>query len=204
GAERLGDPATSSRKSSEEHQELLETLEKVQQKTSGIWKGASSEKAIDALTPLIESSKAATAGLHDSSGSMRNQAEALARTQGNLRPRYFDRDDYNALTDTVTLGSGDAEEMKAKWDDDNRHNIQQYANYKAATDSNRSVVKKDYEPISRDDDPVDSGDSGGSGGDSTGKQWVRDGAGPRPTGPGGVGTGRAGESGPDDSGTGGD
>src|SRR5699024_12611663 len=92
GAERLGDPATSSRKSSEEHQALLETLEKVQQKTSGIWKGASSEKAIDASTPLIERSKAATAGLHESRGSMRNQAEAYALTQGNLGTRYLHRD----------------------------------------------------------------------------------------------------------------
>src|SRR5699024_7120320 len=127
--------------------------------------------------------------------SLREQGENFQRTRDGLVEMTRGGDEYSAYVEDASFGVIDAEAAKALWDEKNRHNIQQYAKYKSATDRNVESLTKEFEAGSGDSS--DSGGSGDSGGDSTGKEWVPGpgGSGPGGSGPGGYSSGGYGSGG---------
>lgn len=173
--EKLSAAQQSSHKLEVGHTGLADALAQVQQKTASVWKGKGADSGVDALTPLVEGSRQASEGMYAARWSMWNQMESFHHTRAHLRPMSSTRPECDGLFDTLSIGASDAEEDAAKWDDDNRHNIQQYAGYKSGTQPNRDQLKKDYKPIdpniggsSTEPESISTGGSAYSGGGGSG------------------------------------
>src|SRR5699024_927515 len=180
------------------HQEIDMTLRKFEDKMSEAWQGEASGSARESLQKIFAKTAKATDGMTRADSSLRGQGDNFERTRDSLVEMERGRDEYSAHVEDATFGLVDAETAKAMWDEKNRHNIQQYAKYKDATDRNSEYLMKDFQADESEDSSGggDQGSSGDSGSDSTGKEWVPGpGNGPgygRSGGPGAGGGGVAG------------
>lgn len=129
------------------HTELADALMAAEGRVNTFWSGAGADSASNGFKPLIDASHRGAEGMHEARLSMYDQNEVFHRVRGNLRPLPQQRPGCDGLTDVLSIGASDAEIAAAKWDDDNRHNIQQYDTYSTTTDSNRTRLVKHYDPV---------------------------------------------------------
>lgn len=155
------------------HQELADAIKKIQTTIDGYWEGPSADAAKYSLGPVIQASDDAATNLQHVNRTFSDQSSAFHTTHNALRPMEGGEPDVSWYQKGIWWES-DAEEGQRQWNENNRHNIEQYKTYDTTSRATMSTVPTAYPSLNESFGgvPLATGGTAGVDGRSTGTPSV--------------------------------
>lgn len=214
GTDSLSDAQRSAYNLTKRHQERMQRITALSNKTAAGWQGGASSAAVDATKPVVEASMDDAAHLARAQGTITSQMDAFGTAKNSVKPVPPEQPAPTAEDVMGVLqGNGGYWDKVKGYQADSQHNIDTFSSYHSASTSNGDELPAQYaqltDPggtISLDDGSAGKptakgfGDDSGERGPGIGEPYRGPGGPGSPGGTDGPGTGGPGVSGPQQGG----